>query len=92
MRTTVRDTIQTMQRVKVGVVGLGAVLLLIFLATLVFSVVSRERPGTAIGAANSNVAANLSMSNGTAPSDPATGEPLAELGVAPAASPTPTKH
>jgi hypothetical protein len=92
MKTVVRDSIQTMQRVKVGVIGLGTILTLIVLAALVFSVVSRERPGTAIGAANSTVAANLTMSNGTVPSDGATGEPLAELGVAPAATPSPAKR
>ena len=88
MKTVVRDSIQTMQRVKVGVIGLATVLLLIGLVAAAFGVVSRERPGTAVGAANSDVAANLTMSNDAAPSDAATGEPLAELGVAPAAKPT----
>ncbi|MES2097760.1 MAG: hypothetical protein V4459_13465 [Pseudomonadota bacterium] len=92
MKTVVRDSIQTMQRVKVGVIGLGTILLLIVLAAMVFSVVSRERPGTAIGAANASVAANLTMSNGAGPSDAPTSEPLVELGVAPAATPTPTKR
>ena len=92
MKTAVRDTIQTMQRVKVGVIGLAAVLLLIGLAAMVFGIVSRERPNTAIGAPKADVAANLSASNSTMPGDAATSEPLAELGVAPVASPTPGKR
>lgn len=86
----VRDSIQTMQRVKVGVIGLATVLLLIGLAATIFQIVSREKPGIAVGAPKADVAANLTMSNGAAPAvGPAT-EPLAELGVAPAASPTAT--
>jgi hypothetical protein len=89
MKTLVRDTGQTMQRVRVGVIGLAAVLLLIGLAATVFSIVNHERPVTAIGAPKADVAANLSMSNTIAPSDSATSEPLAELGVAPSTGPSP---
>ena len=89
MKIAVRDNIQTIQRVKVGVVGLAAVLLLIGLAATAFGIVNRERPGTAIGAPNTAVAANLATGNATTPGDTATAEPLAELGVAPAASPSP---
>ena len=78
-----------MQRVRVGVVGLAAVLLLIGLAATVFSIVNHERPVTAIGAPKSDVAANLSMSNSALPSDSATSEPLAELGVSPSTGPSP---
>lgn len=91
IKTVVRDSIQTMQRVKVGVIGLATVLLLIGLAAAIFGIVSRERPGTAIGAPKADVAANLTTSNGTAPVTTPTSEPLAELGVAPAATPSPTK-
>ena len=91
MKTLVRDNGQTMQRVKVGVVGLAAVLLLIGLAATLFTIVSRERPNTAIGAPKADVAANLAASNSSTPVDTATSEPLAEMGVAPAASPTPSK-
>lgn len=91
MKTVVRDSVQTMQRLKVGLIGLATVLLLIGLAATIFGIVSRERPGTAIGAPKADVAANLSMSNGAVPAPVASGEPMAELGVAPAASPTPTK-
>lgn len=91
IKTVVRDSIQTMQRVKVGVIGLATVLLLIGLAATIFGIVSRERPGTAVGAPKADVAANLTMSNNAMPVTTPTSEPLAELGVAPAASPTPTK-
>lgn len=92
MKTLVRDNGQTMQRVKVGLVGLAAVLLLIGLAATLFAIVSRERPNNAVGAPKADVAANLAASNSTAPVDTATSEPLAEMGVAPAASPTPAKQ
>ena len=78
-----------MQRIKVGVVGLTAVLLLIGMAATLFGVVSRERPNLAVGAPKVDVAANLAAANSAAPGDAATSEPLAELGVAPAASPSP---
>ena len=44
MKIMVRDSVQTMQRVKVGVIGLAAVLLLIGLAATIFAIVSREQP------------------------------------------------
>lgn len=91
MKIAVRDTLQTMQRVKVGVVGLASVLLLIGLAATAFGIVNRERPNMAIGAPKADVAANLAAANTSTPSDAATSEPLAELGVAPAASPSPAK-
>ncbi len=92
MKIAVRDSNQTVQRVKVGVVGLAAVLLMIGLAATVFGIVSRERPVTAVGAPKAEVAANLSDSNSQVPGAAATSEPLVELGVAPAATPTPAKH
>jgi hypothetical protein len=90
MKILVRDTGQTVQRVRVGVIGLAAVLLIIGLSATVFSVVNRERPVTVAGAPKADVAANLSISNSTTPSEAATGEPLAELGVAPSSGPSPT--
>lgn len=78
-----------MQRVRVGVIGLAAVLLIIGLSATIFSVVNRERPVAAIGAPKADVAANLTISNTATPSEAATGEPLAELGVAPSAGPSP---
>lgn len=78
-----RSREQATQRVKVGMVGLAAVMLLIGLASAIFSTVNTERPVTAVGASRSDVVANLVAENDTAPTTGAN-EPLAELGVAPA--------
>ena len=74
-----------MQRVRVGMTGLAIVLVLIGLASAIFSSASREEPVTAVGASNALVVANISdgISN-TSGKD----EPLAELGVAPSAAST----
>lgn len=79
------QTSQSMQRVTVGMTGLAAVLLLIGLASAIFSSASRERPVAVAGGAKPDVVANISATNG---SDPAMGdrEPLAELGIAPSAA------
>lgn len=77
------DRAQATQRLKVGLIGLAAVLLLIGLASAVFNSVNREQPVTAIGGARPATVAEIV--NATAPS--AGNEPLAELGVAPPASP-----
>ena len=71
---------QSMQRVRVGLTGLAVVLLLIGLASAVFRSVSRERPVAVPGASKPELLANLADGNAADP----TGEPLAELGVAPA--------
>ena len=79
MKERPRDPSQALQRVKVGFIGLGAVMLLIALASIIIGSASRERPVAVIGAPRSEVIANLAIDNGM---DAAT-EPLAELGVAP---------
>lgn len=68
-----------MQRVKVGLIGLAAVLLLIGLASLVIGSATRERPIGGIGAPQPEVVANMALDNAAG----ASAEPLAELGVAP---------
>jgi len=82
----IRDTqaTQNAQRVKVGMTGLAVVLLLIALASAIFSSASKERPIDAAGAAKPDVVANISITNDNAPVT-GSGEPLAELGVAPSA-------
>ena len=65
--TPVRDPSQPMQRVKVGVIGLGAVLLLIALASVIIGSASRERPVSAIGAPKPEVIANMAIDNGANP-------------------------
>ena len=71
-----------MQRVKVGVIGLAAVMLLIGLASIIIGSATRERPVSVIGAPQPAVVANMALDNGSVP----VGEPLAELGVAPSAN------
>lgn len=61
------------QRVRVGMIGLAAVVLLIGLASAIFSAVNREA-----ATAGAPIVANMTMANSTTAS-----EPLAELGVAP---------
>ena len=68
--------------------GLAAVVLLIGLASAIFSTVNRDQPVSAAGASNAQVVANMSVA-GTAPVPDASNEPLAELGVTPSAAKTP---
>jgi cobalamin synthase len=68
-----------MQRVKVGMIGLAAVILLIAIASTILGSLNRDEPPVvAAGAAQSNMVAGMAMAT------PASSEPLAELGVAPA--------
>ena len=69
------------QRVKVGAIGLGIVLLLILIAGAVLGAVSRERPVAAAGGAKPNTVANMALAN-----DSDLTEPLADMGVTPAAA------
>lgn len=78
------DPAQYVQRVKVGMTGLALVLLLIGLASAVFSSASREAPIVAAGTAKPDVVANITMGNAAEAARPK--EPLAELGVAPSAA------
>ena len=68
-----------MQRIKVGMIGLAAIVLLIAAASAIIGSSSRERPIGTAGAAQPDVVANIAMGNGAAPS----AEPMAELGVTP---------
>ena len=70
---------QAMQRVKVGLVGLALVVLLIGLASAIFSAANREKPVAAPGAPQTGALTNLTVTN----TSDAANEPLAELGVAP---------
>ena len=80
----VQEPSQTTQRVKVGMVGLAAVILLIALASAILGTATRERPIGTAGSARADVVANIALMN-TADAEP-TGEPLAELGITPSAS------
>lgn len=69
----------TSQRVKVGLIGLAAIVLLIVVASAIIGSASRERPIGTAGAAQPAVVANMAVVNDATPS----AEPMAELGVAP---------
>ena len=79
----IRETSQALQRVKVGITGLAAVILLIGLASAIMRTATRQTSEAGAHAAPMNAAAN--MADGNSADDPA-GEPLAELGVAPSTS------
>src|SRR4051812_7974566 len=86
MKIMAHDQAQTSQRVKVGMIGLAAVLLLIGLAAAIFSTASKERPLIVVGGAHPDVVANMAAGNQALPVEGVTSEPLAELGVAPSTS------
>lgn len=83
MTTETPTSSQTAQRVRVGLVGLAAVVLLIGIASAIFSAASRERPVATADEPKPEAIANMTLSNGSVPAT-APNEPLAELGVAPA--------
>ena len=84
MKPGTQDTAQAKQRVKVGMIGLAAVILLIGLASAIFSAVRQDGPGVAVGVTKADVVTNLIMTNeaGAAPAN----EPLVDLGVSPGAA------
>jgi hypothetical protein len=67
--------------------GLAMVLVLIGLASAIFSSANRDEPVSAIGAPNASVVANMTLEGGNTASE-TKDEPLAELGVAPSTSST----
>ena len=69
----------TQQRVKVGVIGLAAIILLIAIASAIIGGASREMPIVTAGAAQPDVVANMAVAD----NDTKSAEPMAELGVAP---------
>jgi hypothetical protein len=81
-----------MQRVRVGMTGLAIVLVLIGLASAIFSSANREAPVTAVGAPNASVVANMTDQDVNSIVAKDKDEPLAELGVAPSAASTDTPH
>jgi hypothetical protein len=83
MKIIAQDPAQTSQRVRVGMIGLAAVLLLIGLAAAIFSTASKERPFIVAGGAHPDVVANMAAGSSALPTSAPTNEPLAELGVAP---------
>lgn len=89
MKSLPTDPSQSMQRVRVGLTGLATVLLLIGVASAIFSSADRETPVLADGASKPDVVANMTgkaITNGAVEKD----EPIAELGIAPRTAETPT--
>jgi hypothetical protein len=82
------DSAQAMQRVRVGLTGLAMVLVLIGLASAIFTAANRDAPVSAIGASNSSVVANITDGSGNVVVEKSKDEPLAELGVAPSTGST----
>ncbi len=82
---------QTRQRVRVGMIGLAAVVLLIGLASAIFSSVNQQQPVSVTGAAQPELVANMSAS-ASSPGTTPPNEPLAEMGVTPGAAPTPQEQ
>lgn len=82
---TETQSTQAAQRIKVGMTGLAVVLLLIWLASAIFSTASKDKPVEVAGAPKPDVVANLSITNDTVPVTTGS-EPLAELGVAPSSA------
>ncbi len=80
VRMSSGDRGQAAQRAKVGLIGLGAVMLLIGTASAVFDAVDRQRPVSAIGSAQPATVAAMAGNGSAAASG---SEPLAELGLAP---------
>ena len=73
-----------MQRFRVGMTGLAVVLVLIVLASILFSSANRDEPVSAVGAPNSAVVANMTDgASNSAATVQGQDEPLAELGVTP---------
>lgn len=80
MKRVADDSSQQMQRVRVGVIGLIAVVLLIGLASVLFSGVREVRGRQAAGGGDAQVVANMAA---TDPPGNESDEPLADMGVAP---------
>jgi len=76
-----------MQRVRVGMTGLAAVLVLIALMSVVFTSATRDQPAATIGGSSAAVVANMT-DTGNAAVEKGKDEPLAELGAAPSTAST----
>ncbi|WP_375428326.1 hypothetical protein [uncultured Sphingomonas sp.] len=70
-----------MQRVRVGMIGLAAIILLIGLASIILSGVRDERAAESAGGSNAAVVANMAAIDEALLNE--SDEPLADLGVAP---------
>lgn len=78
-----------MQRVRVGLTGLATVLLLIGVASAIFSSAKEEAPVVAEGAPKPEVVANMTEGMVTNSAAEPKDEPIAELGIAPRTAESP---
>jgi hypothetical protein len=78
---------QRMQRLRVGITGLAAILIVVLLATAIATGVRRNAATETSVVAPPPVVATVSPANGTGVADP-NAEPLAQLGAAPGGAPT----
>ena len=89
MKPVAPDSVQTMQRVRVGMTGLAMVLVLIGLASAIFTSANRDAPVAAVGAPKADVVANMTGDViGNVTVEKKADEPLAELGVSPSTAST----
>jgi len=89
MKSMPSDPQSSMQRVRVGLTGLASVMLLMGVASAIFSSAKEEAPVLAEGAPKPDVVANMTegmvTNSATEPKD----EPIAELGIAPRTAESP---
>ncbi|MFV0622849.1 hypothetical protein ACBY01_02395 [Sphingomonas sp. ac-8] len=83
---TANEQLSAMQRVRVGMTGLAVVLVLILLASALVSSARNDAPVVAVGVPNVDTVANMTGADNLASVADAGREPLAELGIAPAAT------
>ena len=88
MQSGSHDNTQAMQRIRVGMTGLAAVVLLIGVGSAIYTSASNEESVTAIGAPRPNVVADLTAAPTASTTAPKTEVPLAELGVSPSTANT----
>lgn len=81
MKRVADEKAQVAQRVRVGMIGLAAVILLIGLASAILSSVRDDRARQVAGARNASAIANIPTTDDALGND--SDEPLADLGVAP---------
>jgi hypothetical protein len=80
------EQLSAMQRVRVGMTGLAVVLILILLASALVSSARNDAPVVAVGVPNVDTVANMTGEASGVSTASAGREPLAELGIAPAAT------
>ena len=89
MKSMPSDPHSSMQRVRVGLTGLATVMLLMGVASAIFTSARDEAPVVAEGAPKPEVVANMTEGMVTNSAAEPKDEPIAELGIAPRTAETP---